>query len=223
MLSPSEIVFRLLLGALFGGIIGFERQAHGRPAGFRTHLLVCTASVLIMIVSLEYYNLSAQNPEFIRIDPARIAAGAITGVGFLGAGVIIKTGLTVQGLTTAACLWMVSAIGLSTGSGLYLPATVTFLITFFALWVLRKIESGVPRLKYKVLTVVRKRGTGGGEVLALLKEMGFSTSSFDLEYDRVKDEETLHLTITYRDDSLLDLLSKKLGEDKEIRRFVLRG
>jgi putative Mg2+ transporter-C (MgtC) family protein len=146
-------LIRLLLGTLLGGIIGFEREAHGRPAGLRTHLLVCLASVLIMIVSEEYYHISAVNPDFIRIDPARIAAGAITGVGFLGAGVIIKSGFNVQGLTTAACLWIVSAIGLSVGAGLYTPAVFSTVISFLALWSLRRVERGMETLKFKHLSV----------------------------------------------------------------------
>src|SRR5512147_847711 len=119
MLSNYEIILRLALGTLLGGIIGFERQTHGRAAGFRTQLLVCVACVLIMIISEGYYLQTATNPQFMRIDPTRIAAGAMTGVGFLGAGVILKMGVTIQGLTTAACIWIVSAIGLAIGAGLY--------------------------------------------------------------------------------------------------------
>ncbi len=223
MLDPSEVLARLLLGAVLGGIIGFERQAHGRPAGFRTHLLVSTASVLIMIVSTEYYHLTAQNPEFIRIDPARIAAGAITGIGFLGAGVIIKTGLTVQGLTTAACLWVVSAIGLSIGSGLYLPAGIAFIITFLALWVLRKVEAKVPRLNYRELTVVRQDISTGTDLTGLLSEMGFSMGRLSLEFDRTKKEQTLHITLSYRKKELIESLVKRLSEDDSIIKFQLRG
>ncbi len=223
MLDPSEVLVRLLLGAMLGGIIGFERQAHGRPAGFRTHLLVSTASVLIMIVSTEYYRLAAQNPDLIRIDPARIAAGAITGIGFLGAGVIIKTGLTVQGLTTAACLWVVSAIGLSIGSGLYLPAGIAFIITFLALWVLRKVEAKVPRLNYRELTVVRQDISTGTDLTGLLSEMGFNMGRLSLEFDRTKKEQTLHITLSYRKKELIEKLVRRLSEDDSIIKFHLRG
>src|SRR5512142_780647 len=133
MLSSAEIAVRLLTGALFGGVIGFERQVHGRPAGFRTHILVCIAAVLIMIVSEYYQYLSVVDPAYIRIDPGRIAAGALAGVGFIGAGVVLKSGLSIQGLTTAACIWVVSAIGLAIGSGLYLAGIITFCITIFSL------------------------------------------------------------------------------------------
>src|SRR5512143_414095 len=96
-LAGTEVAARLLLGAVLGGGIGLERQVHGRPAGFRTHLLVCVASVLLMIVSQSL----AAGGEGAPFDPGRLAAGAITGVGFLGAGVILKSGLSVHGLTTA--------------------------------------------------------------------------------------------------------------------------
>jgi putative Mg2+ transporter-C (MgtC) family protein len=89
MLTSNEIIMRLLLGTLFGGVIGFERQVHGRPAGFRTHILVCIAAVLIMLVSEYYQYLSTIDPSYIRIDPGRIAAGALAGVGFIGAGVVL--------------------------------------------------------------------------------------------------------------------------------------
>jgi|Deesub1362A_J573_1020465.scaffolds.fasta_scaffold00486_10 putative Mg2+ transporter-C (MgtC) family protein len=157
MISAWEILLRLFLGALFGGIIGFERETHGRPAGFRTHLLVCVASVLIMVVSEYYFWLSAVEPSFIRIDPARIAAGAITGVGFLGAGVILKAGMTVMGLTTAACIWMVSAIGLALGGGMYLAATAAFAITYVSLWSLRSIERRMPRQVFREVEVESTR------------------------------------------------------------------
>src|SRR4030065_2011233 len=139
MISLYEICFSVLLGALLGGVIGFERQTHGRPAGFRTQLLVCVACVLIMIISESYYVQSSLRPEYARIDPTRIAAGAMTGVGFLGAGVILKTGLSIQGLTTAACIWIVAAIGLSVGAGQYVAGVSGFVIMFFSLWFLRII------------------------------------------------------------------------------------
>jgi putative Mg2+ transporter-C (MgtC) family protein len=112
MIPIQEILIRLLLGAVIGGIIGFEREIHGRSAGFRTQLLVCVAAVLIMVVSENYYFHIHNLDDTLRIDPARISAGALIGIGFLGAGVIIKSGFAIRGLTTAASIWIVSAIGL---------------------------------------------------------------------------------------------------------------
>jgi putative Mg2+ transporter-C (MgtC) family protein len=222
MISPYEAIIRLLLGAVFGGIIGFERQSHGRPAGFRTHLLVCVASVLIMMVSVDYYRLSSIDNTFIRIDPARIAAGAITGVGFLGAGVIIKSGFTIQGLTTAACLWIVSAIGLAVGSGLYIQSLISFLITFFSLWILRKLESRVSRLKHRLVTIVAETE----ELIdpySIFKPLGIDVSEVDYEIDRVKAEVIYHVHIAYKRKELVLQLIDKLRSLKEIKRISIRG
>jgi len=223
MIYPYETILRLIIGATLGGIIGFERQSHGRPAGFRTHLLVSLASVLIMIVSLDFYEAASVNPDLIRIDPARIAAGAITGIGFLGAGVIIKSGLTIQGLTTAACIWVVSAIGLAVGSGLYIPATVTFIITFIALWVLRNVEAKLPRLRYKNLTIITESAAADQEILELIDLHGVEISSLDHDVDKTKNEKTLHITLTYKNADVLKDIMAGLSEDPAVRRYSLRG
>ena len=153
MIPVNEIIIRLLLGALIGGIVGFERESHGRAAGFRTQLIVCVASVLIMIISENYYFKIHTLDPTLRIDPARISAGALIGIGFLGAGVIIKSGFAIRGLTTAASIWIVSAIGLAVGAGLYFEGIATFIITITALMALRKIERKIKVLRYKIITV----------------------------------------------------------------------
>ena len=207
MLEISTILIRLLLGALLGGVIGFEREAHGRPAGFRTHLIVSLASVLIMIVSEQYYHISSLNPDFIRIDPARIAAGAITGVGFLGAGVIIKSGFTVQGLTTAACLWVVSAIGLAVGAGLYIPAIISTIISVLALWSLRRIEKRMPKLYFKNLTVTAEKPENEIEIEKIVNDMNAKLVNVDYEYDRLAKEARFFITISMKEiNQLRDLV-----------------
>ncbi len=118
--SFLPMLIKLLLAALAGGVIGWEREIHGRPAGLRTHLLVSIGSCLMMIISegiyLKYGGLFADG--VVRIDPGRIAAQVVTGIGFLGAGVIIKDGMSVRGLTTAASLWIMSGIGMAFGLGM---------------------------------------------------------------------------------------------------------
>ena len=113
-----EILVRLLLAVLLGGFIGYEREHTNRPAGFRTHILVCAGAALVMATS-EYlvrrYSISA-------VDPARLGAQVISGIGFLGAGTIIRDGVNVRGLTTAASLWAVSCVGIAVGCGFYLGA-----------------------------------------------------------------------------------------------------
>ncbi|MDH5601237.1 MAG: MgtC/SapB family protein [Gammaproteobacteria bacterium] len=148
------IINRLLLALLAGGIIGIERAIHGREAGFRTHALVCVSSSLLMLLMAYQWHLIPQ--EFIdtvRTDPTRMAQGIMTGIGFLGAGVIIKEGLTVRGLTTAASIWMTAAIGIVIGLGFYEPAMIATLVTVMTLSMFRWIESMIPSMKYAQLSV----------------------------------------------------------------------
>jgi putative Mg2+ transporter-C (MgtC) family protein len=151
-----SITVKLLLAALAGGIIGFEREIHGRPAGLRTHLLVTVGSCLMMIISeafhLKYGDLGVESA--VRLDPSRTAAQIIAGIGFLGAGVILKEGVNVRGLTTAASLWVVAGLGMAFGMGLFGPAVITTLLAFFSLFFLKKLEPVIKKDRYLFLTVV---------------------------------------------------------------------
>ncbi len=139
-----------LFGALVaGGIIGLERSFHGRPAGFRTHALVALASSLLMLVTLYQWKWLPGVPlDTVRTDPTRMAQGIMTGIGFLGAGVIFKEGLSVRGLTTAASIWMTAAIGILVGIGFYFPAVLGTLLTLGTLSVFRWIEARLPSHYY---------------------------------------------------------------------------
>jgi len=152
------ILLHLGLAVVAGGFIGLERTYHGRPAGFRTHTLVCTASSLLMLLTLYQWQLLKGIPlETLRVDPTRMAQGIMTGIGFLGAGVIMKEGLTVRGLTTAASIWITAAIGILIGVGFYFPAIVTTLFTLGTLSLFRWIEAIMPTLFYARLHVRFKR------------------------------------------------------------------
>lgn len=140
LLHNKEVVMviRLVVAAILGGIVGIERGSGDRPAGFRTHILVCVGSALFMLVSLYGFDDVAPNAQLEedigqRRDSARIAAQVVSGIGFLGAGTILHEGLTIRGLTTAASLWMVSAIGLAVGSGMYFLSTVATIIMMVTL------------------------------------------------------------------------------------------
>lgn len=132
-----EMAIRLLVSAILGGFIGYEREAHHKSAGLRTHILVSIGSCLIMILSIKIYT-SVQG--FTNADPARLAAQVVSGIGFLGAGSIIKDGPTVKGLTTAASLWVVSGVGLAAGSGYYMGAFMTTGLVFLTLAILSRLE-----------------------------------------------------------------------------------
>src|SRR5919202_4199859 len=143
------VVARIAVALLIGGLIGFERTFHGRPAGFRTHSLVSVASTLLMLVTVYQSDWMTATPlEAIRTDPTRMAQGIMTGIGFLGAGVIFKEGLTVRGLTTAASIWMTAAIGILIVVGFYLPALLGALTTLAVLGGFRIIERKLPSELY---------------------------------------------------------------------------
>jgi len=152
------ITFRLLIALVAGGLVGFERSFRGRPAGFRTHTLVCLASTVLMLVTVyEWKWIPPRALETIRMDPTRMAQGIMTGIGFLGAGVIFKEGITVRGLTTAASVWVTAAIGILIGIGFYFPAAVTTVLVIFTLSVFRWVEARMPTQSYARLEVAFAR------------------------------------------------------------------
>ncbi|WP_046216079.1 MgtC/SapB family protein [Paenibacillus wulumuqiensis] len=134
-----SILFRLLAAMLMGGLIGWERERSSHAAGLRTHILVCVGSALIMMLSV-YGFADFIHETNVRIDPARLATAVISGIGFLGAGTILFTGKAITGLTTAASLWVVAAIGLAIGAGFYFAAFVSTLLVLLNLWVLNIVE-----------------------------------------------------------------------------------
>ena len=143
------ITIRLLISLLMGGMIGLERAFSGRPAGLRTHSLVCISSCLLMLFSLFQWDLLKNVPiETIRIDPTRMAQGIMTGIGFLGAGVIMKERFSIRGLTTAASIWMTAAIGVIMGLGFYFPAVIATILTLIVLSFFRCFERKLPVFRY---------------------------------------------------------------------------
>ena len=151
-LNIWEIALRLGLAVIFGGLVGFERETHNRPAGFRTHILVCTGSALIMMVSA--YGFLNEFGTGYQLDPGRIAAQVVTGIGFLGAGTILQQRGSIRGLTTAASIWVVSGIGLATGIGFYAGAALATLLVLISLLYLGRVDRKIlQRRRIKVLQI----------------------------------------------------------------------
>lgn len=162
MLNNVELVLRLILAAIIGGFIGIEREVSNRPAGLRTHILVTVGSALITLVSKD---------AFIGGDPARIAAQIVTGIGFLGAGTIIKTGNSIKGLTTAASLWISAGIGMAIGSGYYLGGLVTAGIVLLTLINIGGFERRLIKRTYSTIEIFTRGRTGLlGEIGTVLGE-----------------------------------------------------
>lgn len=146
--AQMDMILRISLAFVLGGLIGMERESMNRPAGFRTHILVCVGSALVMYTNIL---LSADYLGEIPIDPGRIGAQVVSGIGFLGAGTIIKEGLSVKGLTTAASLWVVACIGLSVGSGYYLLSIFTTIFILLILQTFGWLEAKVNKHKREAL------------------------------------------------------------------------
>lgn len=138
-INELHIALRLSLAVLLGGLIGFEREQSNHAAGLRTHIMVCLGSCLLMLLSI-YGFADFVNEYNVRVDPARLAAAVITGIGFLGAGTILHTGKAITGLTTASSIWVVSAIGLGVGAGFYFASALGTFMVLFVLWGMDKIE-----------------------------------------------------------------------------------
>ncbi len=187
MASDPEIIIRLIIASILGGMIALEREIHGREAGVRTYLLVSLGSALIMILSenipLKY------GTEFTRGDPARIAAQAITGIGFLGAGVILRYKNMIRGLTTAACMWVSCAIGLAIGSGYYLFGLITTGITVAALIWLKILEKKLSKDWYKQIVIVSEDIAGQMDrIQQILDRYGATVTNLSLRRNLIEKE-----------------------------------
>jgi putative Mg2+ transporter-C (MgtC) family protein len=184
-LSWVEVIIRVILAAALGGAIGLERELRDREAGLRTHLLVSVGAALFTMVSAyAWTDWQFSTPQGLVFDPTRIAAQVVSGIGFLGAGAIIRQGLSVRGLTTAATLWVVAAIGMAAGVGYYEAAVATTALVLITLWPLRIMA-------YRLSTRVRPEegriavnlpaGASAVSVLAAVEEAGVAVSSLEFE------------------------------------------
>ncbi|MCD9023570.1 MgtC/SapB family protein [Cohnella silvisoli] len=196
-ISFTEMTLRLLLALALGGLIGLERELGGHSAGFRTHILVCLGSAIIVLLSMYGFSEFAAEPN-VRLDPARLAAQVISGIGFLGAGTIMRTGLGVSGLTTAASLWVSAAIGLAAGAGFYYGAFIATFLVVISLFVLNKVEKLFSRTKKvrELLIKMEKTSSGLNLVLAHLNRSGLQINKLSVENDEAGDQQTdRHLVI----------------------------
>jgi putative Mg2+ transporter-C (MgtC) family protein len=201
-----DLLARLGAAAGLGAAIGFERELRDREAGLRTHVLVSVGSALFTIISAYgFHDFIVNGGPVIRADPTRIAAQIVTGIGFLGAGAIIREGLSVRGLTTAATLWGVAAIGMASGAGYYSAAVFGTVIVILALWPLRALAFRVlERARPEEQRIVVELTGATSELLAELERRGAHVTHFEtaaesdrnvvtLELDHVSEELAAHL------------------------------
>src|SRR5213078_2319100 len=223
-MSPEylTIIVRIAGALLIGALIGFERTFHGRPAGFRTHALVSVASALLMLVTVYQADWMTAAPlDTIRTDPTRMAQGIMTGIGFLGAGVIFKEGLTVRGLTTAASIWVTAAIGILLGIGFYFAATLGAAATIAILAAFRFIELRLPTEFYAhhSLMFERRAVMEEDELRRLIGEHGFSIANLSYHLREGGKFFEYEMVIRSRDRRNAAALSRHLSKLLEVLEF----
>lgn len=194
-----DVLVKLVLAAVAGGLVGFEREKHGRPAGLRTNLLVSVGACAMMIVSeafyLKYGMLDVESA--VRFDPSRVAAQIVVGIGFLGAGVILKEGASVRGLTTAASLWVVAGLGMAFGMGYFSLGAITTILVLVSLIFLKRLDPVINKDRYLTLTVTaRKRMNLYDELQSLLDDHKLNLSDISSHVDLEQDEIFFQLVIT---------------------------
>lgn len=216
-----EMVLRLLAALVAGAMIGYERSYHGRPAGFRTHALVCTASSLLMLVTVYEAHWVRVGVESVRLDPTRMAQGIMTGIGFLGAGVIIKEGLFVRGLTTAASIWITAAIGILAGIGFYFPLVISVVITLGVLSLFRWIEARIPTQAYYHFDVqiARASAVNGDALRSLIEGHGFSIANFSYGLNGESQTRCYSMVLHTTNRASVSRLSETLEETEAVLEF----
>ncbi len=210
-----EIVVRVGVAAGLGGAIGIERELREREAGFRTHLLVSVGAALFTLVSAYAWR-DFTFGHGVTFDPTRIAAQIVTGIGFLGAGAIIRQGVSVRGLTTAATLWVVAAIGMASGAGYYTAAVITTVVVLVSLWPLRLLAYRVlDRPQRRVVDVELRARRNAAPVLGALEALGVAVDAFVLSGDDREPRLELQLDIPH--EGRQEEIMLRLGELEEVR------
>lgn len=219
------ITSRLMLALLAGGTIGMERALHGREAGFRTHALVCISASLLMVLMVYQWDLVPKEfLDTVRADPSRMAQGIMTGIGFLGAGVIIKEGLTVRGLTTAASIWMTASIGIVIGLGFYYPAFLATVMTVVTLSFFRWIENRLPAQTYAKFTVrfIRSKHHVDEDALRqLISEHNIRAFESSYHLDNEGKDFEYEMTIRTKNKADFRRLAQSLMEMEDVHEFKI--
>lgn len=212
----SDILIPCSLALIFGGIIGFQREKAERPAGLRTHTLVCLGSTVFTIIS--YYGFSSLEG----VDASRVAAGVVAGIGFIGAGAIFRRGPLIKGVTTAASIWIVASIGISLGTKLYYLAALATILGFITLSILKYIEDKVIKLpNYMVRITVLKNFKDTDRLLSLLGKMSAIIKSKTYESDEENNVRIFTINLFSKDPGFSNRIIEELSIFKEIKKITI--
>ena len=210
-----DILLPCILALIFGGLIGFQREKAERPAGLRTHALVCLGSTVFTLIS--YLGFSS----LYDVDPSRIAAGIVTGIGFIGAGVIFRQGPLVRGVTTAASIWVVASVGMALGTKLYYLALLVTVLGFITLSILKYIEDKVIKLpNYLVRITTSENFTDMNKIISLLKKISVSVKSKKYELDE-NNKRIFTINLFSKDSEFPTRIIEELSKFKEIEKIVI--
>ncbi len=212
-LSLQIILIRLSVGFVAGAIIGAEREGHTTPAGLRTHILICTGASLLMVLSI--YVAGETN------DPGRIAAQVVSGIGFLGAGAILRFGATIQGLTTAASIWATAALGLATGAGFILPSAFFTLLLFLTLKLLDRFEKKYMRhSELRAVNIwLKGKQFETGRFNMILSDFRGEIKNTELAYSKDKAVTMIRYIVKFPHAADLAKLAATLGETSKVLKF----
>jgi putative Mg2+ transporter-C (MgtC) family protein len=202
-----DIIIPCVLAMIFGGLIGFQRERHERPAGLRTHALVCLGATVFTLVSYLGFSSSAG------LDSTRIAAGVVTGIGFIGAGVIFRQGILVKGVTTAASIWIVAAIGLALGTKLYYLSIISTILGFLILSFLKSFEYRIIRSpNYLIKITASKDFDDIGKIRDMIKDFSLDIKSKKYEFEPDSNTKmysyNIHSKIPDLSQKIIDRISK---------------
>ncbi len=220
-ITTETIFFRLTFSFIIGFIVGVEREKHKQPAGLRTHILICMGSTLIMLLSIF---VPQTFPEFQNGDPSRIAAQVVSGIGFLGAGAIMKFGVNVKGLTTAASIWVIAALGLTIGAGMYMGAIIGTTILLIALVVLDVLGKKVFTNKFIKRLNIYTHGqkVHSDDFLPILNKHKVAVRTIDIEHSFDEDKISYYLTVQISEKVKLTDLTSDLSSISGIKRVKLQ-
>jgi len=222
VISEFDIVLRLCLAFIAGGIIGFERSSRRQVAGLRTHILICVGAASLMLLSIW---LPERFFDLKNGDPGRIAAQVVSGMGFLGAGAIIRLGSDIKGLTTAASLWLIAAIGLLIGAGMYVAALATEAIALITLVLLNPLEKKIfPDLRHKLLEVqYNHSGEPDTEhVLEIFKDFNVRNQSLSVQLGHNKKKTKVSFSVSILNTVEISKLANALQSLEEIERVEIK-
>ena len=208
----GDVLLPLVAALVLGGVIGLEREFHGRAAGLRTHIMVCLGTTMAMVVSMQLYHILPTDSS-LRVDPGRMAAGIMTGIGFIGAGAVMNRRSATRGLTTAACIWFVASLGIAIGAGLYAMAAAGTLLALAVLVALARFEHHLRPLIYREVILVAARSDGLlPRVHAIIAELGMAQQSQEFEDEVEKNLLRVVINVRFRKAHLGEEVLRRLRE-----------